>query len=131
MDKKKNIEAFYQEFEVFSRKNSTAPMQHQFSLLAPNHEIALMIAKENFLRREATVDLWVVQRENITKISEEEKVALNRIDNKQYRETKGYGYLKKKWRKYEQEILDEKEIMSWSGGIKRGGISDSRGSGKG
>ncbi|WP_405103699.1 1,2-phenylacetyl-CoA epoxidase subunit PaaB [Oceanobacillus sp. FSL H7-0719] len=131
MDKKKNIEAFYQEFEVFSRKNSTAPMQHQFSLLAPNHEIALMIAKENFLRREATVDLWVVQRENITKISEEEKVALNRMDNKQYRETKGYGYLKKKWRKYEQEILDEKEIMSWSGGIKRGGISDSRGSGKG
>ena len=131
MDKKKNIEAFYQEFEVFSRKNSTAPMQHQFSLLAPNHEIALMIAKENFLRREATVDLWVVQRENITKISEEEKVALNRIDNKQYRETKGYGYLKKKWRKYEQGILDEKEIMSWSGGIKRGGISDSRGSGKG
>ncbi|MHA6252264.1 1,2-phenylacetyl-CoA epoxidase subunit PaaB [Oceanobacillus sp. CAU 1775] len=120
MEDKKNIEAFYQEFEVFSRKNSASPMQHQFSLVAPNHEMALMIAKENFLRRQPVVDLWVVKREDITKISEEDKMMLNRMDNKHYRETKGYGYLKKKWRKYEQEILDEKEIMSWSGEIKRG-----------
>ena len=42
---------FYQVFEVFSRKNDTAPLQYQFSLLAPNHEIALVMAQENFMRR--------------------------------------------------------------------------------
>lgn len=120
MESKKHIEAFYQEFEVFSRRKSATPLQHQFSLLAPNHEMALVMAKENFMRREAVEDLWVVRSDNISKISEEDKEMLKRMDNKHYRETKGYGYLKKKWRHYEQEMLDEKEIMSWSGGIKRG-----------
>jgi len=120
MEKKEHIDAFYQEFEVFSRKNSSAPMQHQFSLLAPNHEMALVMAKENFMRREPVGDIWVVRRDNITKVSEEDKEMLKRMDNKDYRETKGYGYLKKKWCQYEQQMLDEKEIMSWAGGIKRG-----------
>ena len=48
-------------------------------------------------------------------MNEEEKLTLNRLDNKEYRTAKGYGYLKKKWRKYEQQMLDEKEIMSWGG----------------
>ena len=45
----------------------------------------------------------------------EEKMTLGRLDNKDYRTTKGYGYLKKKWRQYEQQMLDEKEILSWGG----------------
>ena len=45
-------------------------------------------------------------------------MTLSRLDNKDYRTTKGYGYLKKKWRHYEQEMLDEKEILSWGGGMK-------------
>jgi ring-1,2-phenylacetyl-CoA epoxidase subunit PaaB len=53
-------------------------------------------------------------------MTSEEKKTLQRLDNKDYRTTKGYGYLKKKWRKYEQEMLDEKEIMSWAGGVKNG-----------
>jgi ring-1,2-phenylacetyl-CoA epoxidase subunit PaaB len=110
---------FYQEFEVFSRRSDTAPMQHQFSLLAPNHEIALVMAQENFMRREPVSDIWVVKRSDIRMMTQEEKQSLPRLDNKEYRETKGYGYLKKKWRHYEQEFLDEKEILSWKGTIKR------------
>jgi len=49
-------------------------------------------------------------------LSPDEKQMLQRLDNKDYRTTKGYGYLKKKWRHYEQQMLDEKEIMSWQGG---------------
>lgn len=59
-----------------------------------------------------------MKRQNIRKMTIEEKKTLQRIDNKDYRTTKGYGYLKKKWRKYEQGMLDEKEIMSWGGGVK-------------
>ncbi len=96
-----------------------APLQHQFSLLAPNHEIALVMAQENFMRREPVSDIWVVKRSDIRMMTEDEKASLQRLDNKDYRTTKGYGYLKKKWRQYEQQMLDEKEILSWKGEIRR------------
>ena len=104
---------FYQEYEVFSKRTPSASFQHQFSLLAPNEEMALIMAQENFMRREPVYDIWVVNRANIRGLSHEEKQILNRIDNKDYRNTKGYGYLKKKWRYYEQKMFDEKEILSW------------------
>ena len=109
---------FYQEFEVFSKRTHNAEFQHQFSLLAPNIDMAIILAQENFMRREPVVDIWVVNRNNIRKMDTEEKMTLSRLDNKEYRTTKGYGYLKKKWRQYEQQILDEKEILSWGGDRK-------------
>ncbi|WP_062352474.1 1,2-phenylacetyl-CoA epoxidase subunit PaaB [Bacillus kwashiorkori] len=107
---------FYEVYEVFSKRSHSANMQYQFSLLAPNEEMALIYAQENFMRREPVVDIWVVKRSDIRKMSETERETLKRLDNKDYRLTKGYGYLKKKWRQYEQKMLDEKEIFSWSGG---------------
>ncbi|GAE44526.1 phenylacetic acid degradation B [Mesobacillus boroniphilus JCM 21738] len=86
---------FYQEFEVFSKRTATSPMQYQFSLLAPNHELALVMAQENFMRREPVADIWVVKRDDIRKMSFDERLTLQRLDNKDYRNTKGYGYLKK------------------------------------
>ncbi|QED47675.1 1,2-phenylacetyl-CoA epoxidase subunit PaaB [Cytobacillus dafuensis] len=111
-------EGFYQEFEVFSKRTDTSPIQYQFSLLAPNRDLALIMAQENFMRREPVADIWVIKRSDIRKLSPEEKQSLKRLDNKDYRNTKGYGYLRKKWRQYEQGILDEKEILSW-GGVKK------------
>lgn len=107
--------SFYQEYEVFSKRTPTSTFQYQFSLLAPNEEMALVLAQENFMRREPVADIWIVNRKHIRKMNAEEKLTLRRLDNKDYRTTKGYGYLKKKWRHYEQEILDEKEILSWGG----------------
>ncbi|MDQ6597168.1 1,2-phenylacetyl-CoA epoxidase subunit PaaB [Bacillus salipaludis] len=115
MDQKKT---FYQEFEVFSKRTPSSPFQHQFSLLAPNAEMAMVMAQENFMRRDPVADIWVVNREDIRGMSKEEKLTLQRLDNKDYRTTKGYGYLKKKWRHYEQQMLDEKEILSWAEGTK-------------
>ncbi|MFS0781938.1 1,2-phenylacetyl-CoA epoxidase subunit PaaB [Bacillus sp. 1P06AnD] len=104
---------FFNEYEVFSKKNIDSPFQHQFSLLAPNPELALVMAQENFMRREPVADIWVVDRIHIKGVSPEEKSMLQRLDNKTYRTTKGYGHLRVKWRQYEQKQLDEKEIMSW------------------
>lgn len=89
-------------------------MQHQFSLLAPNKEMAMLMAQENFMRREEVIDVWVVRQSDIRKMTSEERQGLtNRLDNKEYRTTKGYGYLRQKWKEKEQGMLDEKEIMSW------------------
>lgn len=114
-EKKKS---FYQEFEVFSKRTATSPFQHQFCLLAPNEEVAMVMAQENFMRREPVADIWIVNRQHIRTLHPEEKRMLARIDNKDYRTTKGYGYLRKKWRQYEQKMLDEKEILSWGGDKK-------------
>ncbi|SHG00825.1 1,2-phenylacetyl-CoA epoxidase subunit PaaB [Ornithinibacillus halophilus] len=105
---------FYQVYEVFSRRGKKAPMQHQFSLLAPNQEMALMMAQENFMRREDVIDVWVVKQSDMRKMTSEERQRwTKRLDNKQYRTTKGYGYLRQKWKEKEQGMLDEKEILSW------------------
>ncbi|SOB98470.1 ring-1,2-phenylacetyl-CoA epoxidase subunit PaaB [Ureibacillus xyleni] len=112
-------ESFYQEFEVFSRRTKTSPFQHQFSLLAPNEDIAMVMAQENFMRREPVADIWVVKRDHIRGLNSEERQIVERLDNKDYRLTKGYGYLRKKWRQYEQGMFDEKEILSWAGGQKK------------
>ena len=74
--------------------------------------MALVMAQENFMRREPVADIWIVNRKNIRWMLQK-KNDLSRLDNKDYRNTKGYGYLKKKWRQYEQQMLDEKEILSW------------------
>ena len=41
-------------------------------------------------------DIWVVNRADIRGLDPEEKQILNRLDNKDYRNTKGYGYLEEK-----------------------------------
>jgi len=56
---------FYREYEVFSKRSNKLPLQHQFSLLAPNKEMAMMMSQENFMRREDAIDIWVVERKDI------------------------------------------------------------------
>ena len=62
---------FYEEFVVFSRKTPVSPCQEQFTLLAPNHEIALVMAQENFMRGEKVCDIWVVKRSDIRAMTPE------------------------------------------------------------
>ena len=94
--KMNNEKTFYQEYEVFSKRTPTASFQHQFSLLAPNEEMAIVLAQENFMRREPVVDIWVVNRKHVRGMDTDGKMTLGRLDNKDYRPTKGYGYLRKK-----------------------------------
>lgn len=93
-------------FEVFSQKTSASELVYRYSLTAPDHEMALVLAKENFFRREPCFNLWVVKRDDIRMLREDERVMLDRLDNKTYRETKGYGYLAARWRKHKQDMLD-------------------------
>lgn len=90
---------FYEVFEVFGRRETTDPVRHQFSLLAPNHEMAMIMAKENFFRREPLADIWVVRRSDIRMLTAEERKMLKRLD-KPYRETKGYTGHAKRWRAF-------------------------------
>src|SRR5690625_7197124 len=89
---------FYKEYEVFSRKSDKIPMQHQFSLLAPNREMAMMMAQENFMRREEAIDIWVIAREDIRALTSEERQTLTkRLDNIDNSNTCGNGNVPPKW----------------------------------
>lgn len=100
-------EAFYEEYEVFSQKKDTTPVQYQFSLLAPNHDMAMTMAREDFFRREIPKDIWVVKRSDIRKQMQSEREAFQRLD-KPYRETKGYTDLVQRWRNF-RESYEGKE----------------------
>ena len=72
-----NKSTFYQEFEVFSKRTPSA--QHfniNSVLLAPNEEMALVMAQENFMRREPVADIWVVNRSKYSRISSRGKTNL-------------------------------------------------------
>lgn len=96
-------------YEVFSQKNVTSSFVHQFSLLAPNKEVALAMARENFLRREPCFNLWVVKRDDIHGLAPEERPFLERLDNKSYRETKGYGDLQARWRQHKERYEEQQQ----------------------
>ncbi len=96
-------EQFYEAFEVFSRKRDGLPLEHRFSLTAPNKEMAYIMAKENFFRREAVKELWVVSRKEVRKMTQEEREAFQFMDNKAYRETRGYVDLPKKWKEFNHD----------------------------
>jgi len=94
-----SVHRFYEEYEVFSRKKGDLPLEHRFSLLAPNMEMAMILAKENFFRREPVADLWIVKRSDIRKMTQSEREAFGRLE-KPYRETRGYGDLNERWRAF-------------------------------
>ena len=56
--------------------HQASTFQYQFSLLAPNEDMALVLAQENFMRREPVVDIWIVNRKHIRKMNAEEKMTL-------------------------------------------------------
>lgn len=114
MSAKTNANENFFIYEVFSQKNVSSAFVHQFSLLAPNAEVALTMARENFLRREPCFNLWVVKRDDIHGLAPEERPLLERLDNKSYRETKGYGDLQARWR-YHKEQYDEKQKQASNG----------------
>lgn len=97
-------------YEVFSQRKQSANFVYQYSLIAPNYEMALVMAKENFMRREPVFNIWVVKKSDIHVLPPEER-DMQLIDNKDYRETKGYNYLGSKWRKYKQEMFTEQKLL--------------------
>src|SRR5699024_7299996 len=81
----------YEVFEVFVRKKKTDAHVHVGSLNAPSPDIALTTARENFLRRENAVNLWVVPRGEIHETPCDEGDWFARELDRKYREVSGYS----------------------------------------
>jgi ring-1,2-phenylacetyl-CoA epoxidase subunit PaaB len=75
-------------YEVFRRTGHKDPFEHSGSVTAPDSEMALMMAKECFLRRREGEHLWVVRRSDIH--SFEDETLLEIAAEKSYRFASAY-----------------------------------------
>ena len=80
----------WQVFEVFHQTARGEPHVHVGSVHAPDAEMALVLAKEQFARRQACVSLWVVSAKDITATKCEDSALFDRYTDRSYRESWGY-----------------------------------------
>jgi ring-1,2-phenylacetyl-CoA epoxidase subunit PaaB len=77
-------------FEVFHQSARGEPHVHVGSVHAPDAEMALVLAKEQFARRQSCVSLWVVPVEAVSSTRCEDSDVFERYCDKSYRESWGY-----------------------------------------
>ncbi|WP_411698579.1 1,2-phenylacetyl-CoA epoxidase subunit B [Conyzicola sp.] len=52
-------------YEVFLKRDGKEEFRHAGSLEAPNEELAIVLARENYARRAEGRTMWIVDREHI------------------------------------------------------------------
>ncbi|RFS23374.1 1,2-phenylacetyl-CoA epoxidase subunit B [Chitinophaga silvatica] len=82
-------------YEVFHQEKRGAHHEHVGCVHAPNQELALIFAKEQFARRKKCVNLWVVKSADILAFDvEDEDMFANNAD-KNYRDASGFKVMEK------------------------------------
>lgn len=80
----------FQTYEVFHQKKRGAQHEHVGIVHAPNDEMALLFAKDQYARRGQCVNLWVVKSENVVAGSYDDSDIFDTTPEKIYREATGY-----------------------------------------
>lgn len=94
----------FQTFEVFHQEKSGARHVHVGTVHAPNAEMAMVFAKEQYARRGKCVNLWVVKTSEIITFSPEDADLFATTAEKTYREASGYKVMQKllAWKQQQQ-----------------------------
>lgn len=101
----------YDVYEVFVQKSSTDHHVHVGSLIAPTPDLAIQNARENFLRRDKAINIWVVPRKAITASNEQGNDFLSREFDRKYREVAGYTENGRLWRMFKERAMQIEEIV--------------------
>jgi ring-1,2-phenylacetyl-CoA epoxidase subunit PaaB len=80
----------FQTWEVFHQKSRGTHHTHVGSVHAPNQEVAMLFAKEQYARRMKCVNLWVVKTKDIFVSSYDDADMFEPATDKSYREAFGY-----------------------------------------
>lgn len=99
-------------YEVFRRAGHKDPFEHCGTVMAPDSEMALLMAKECFVRRREGEHLWVVRRADIHSFTDESLLEI--AADKSYRFAQGYRDVvgkrlaaKERARQLGAEVLEE------------------------
>ena len=80
----------WQTYEVFHQAKKGDHHAHVGSLHAPNTEMAVILAKEQFARRYKCVNVWVVKTSDVFTTDSEDEDIFETNPEKIYREASGY-----------------------------------------
>jgi ring-1,2-phenylacetyl-CoA epoxidase subunit PaaB len=81
-------------YEVFRRTGHKEPFEHCGSVIASDPEMALLLAKECFVRRREGQHLWVVRRHDVHSFKDESLLEI--AADKSYRFAQAYRDVVKK-----------------------------------
>ncbi len=81
---------YWGSYEVFVQEKRGKHHQHVGSLRAPDDEMALVFAKEQYTRRGKCVNVWVVKTTNIVAFQLEDEDMFATTPDKQHREAGMY-----------------------------------------
>lgn len=84
-----------QTFEVFHQAKSGGRHTHVGSVHAPNAELAIVFAKEQYARRSQCINMWVVKTEDIISLAPDDADVFATTPEKDYREASGYKVMQK------------------------------------
>ncbi len=93
----------WEPFAVFHQDKRGAAHEFVGIVHAPDPELALAFAKEQFGRRKKTVNLWVVRSTDIFTFQHEDDDMFSTIPDKNYREASGYP-VRKRINKYLDDL---------------------------
>lgn len=82
-------------YEVFHQERRGAQPVHAGIVHAPNPELALIFAKEQYGRRLKTANLWVVKTSDIYTLRRQDEDFFSTTPQKKYREAAGYSVREK------------------------------------
>ena len=94
-------------YEVFHQKARGEHHVHVGSVHATDPQMALVLAKEQYARRAACVNLWVVKASDIRASEYADQDMFAHATDKSYREAYGYKVVKKI---REKEVGEQKEL---------------------
>lgn len=86
---------YWQTYEVFHQEKRGKHHVHVGSVHAPNQEMALLFAKEQFARRKRCASIWVVKTADITATALEDEDMFATTPEKMHREAAGYKVMEK------------------------------------
>lgn len=101
----------WETYEVFHQKKRGEQHVHVGIVHAPNPEIALIVAKEQYGRRRVTANIWVVKSSEVYATDYEDQDIWATVPEKTYREASDY-YCMDRIRKFQEQhgIQDRKEL---------------------
>lgn len=102
----------YDVYEVFVQRDPLGYHTHIGSVVAASSEMAQMVARENFLRRDTAISIWVVRQTNIHETSyEDTDFFVNRATDKSYRDVAGYVDNAKKWKAFKERAITIDDLV--------------------
>jgi len=94
-------------WEVFIQEKRGEHHTHAGTLHAPDAEMAIMLAKENYARRGPCVNIWVVPEDAIAASAYEDADMFEHTTDKMYRDPAGFQGLRKKAQAGKERAGDE------------------------